>query len=94
VKQQTASAIHLVLQLTRMADGTRKLTAITEITGMEQDNITMQDIFVFDKQGVSPEGKVKGAFRATGIRPKCGDLIAASGVQLPRQMFEHLQVVA
>jgi pilus assembly protein CpaF len=94
VKQQIASAIQVVVQLTRLADGTRKVTAISEITGMEQDIVTMQEIFVFEKLGLTEEGKVKGSFRATGIRPKCAQMIAASGIQLPRQMFEHLQVVA
>jgi len=94
VRQQVASAIHVVIQLTRMADGTRKVTAISEITGMEQEAITMQDIFVFEKMGLSERGKVKGSFRATGIRPKCAQSIASSGINLPRQMFEHLQVVA
>src|SRR5215210_4688931 len=92
VKQQIASAIQVVVQLTRLADGTRKVTAISEITGMEQDAVTMQEIFVFEKMGLTEEGRVKGSFRATGIRPKCAQLISASGIQLPRQMFEHLQV--
>jgi pilus assembly protein CpaF len=56
--------------------------------------VTMQEIFVFEKMGLTEEGRVKGSFRATGIRPKCAQMIAASGIQLPRQMFEHLQVVA
>jgi pilus assembly protein CpaF len=94
VKQQIASAIQVVVQLTRLADGTRKVTAISEISGKEQDAVTMQDIFVFEKLGLTEEGRVKGSFRATGIRPKCAQMIAASGIQLPRQMFEHLQVVA
>jgi pilus assembly protein CpaF len=93
VKQQVASAINVVVQLTRLSDGTRKVTAISEITGMEQDIVTMQDIFVFDKAGLNPEGKVKGTFRATGIRPKCAQIIAASGVELGREMFEHQQVI-
>ena len=88
------SNLQVVVQLTRLADGTRKVTAISEITGMEQDAVTMQDIFVFEKLGLTEEGRVKGSFRATGIRPKCAQMIAASGIQLPRQMFEHLQVVA
>ncbi len=89
VKQQVAAALHVVVQLTRLSDGTRRVTAISEITGMEQDTITMQDIFVFEKTGLGDRGRVKGAFRATGIRPRCGQLMAASGVQLPRTMFEH-----
>jgi len=94
VKQQVSSAINVVIQLTRMADGTRKVTAISEITGMEQDAITMQDIFVFEKIGVSEKGRVKGSFKATGIRPRCAQNIATAGINLPRQMFEHLQIVA
>jgi len=94
VRQQVASAIHVVIQLTRMSDGTRKVTAISEITGMEEDAITMQDIFVFDRQGLAPNGKVRGVFRATGIRPKCSQVIAACGINLPRQMFEHEYRVA
>src|SRR5580765_4176326 len=71
IRQQVASAINLVVQVSRMADGTRKITAISEITGMEGDVITMQDIFVFERIGVTQEGRVRGRFRATGIRPKC-----------------------
>lgn len=94
VRQQVASAIHVVVQLTRMSDGTRKCTAISEITGMEEEAITMQDVFVFERQGLAANGKVKGTFRATGIRPKCSQIIAASGINLPREMFEHAQAVA
>jgi pilus assembly protein CpaF len=89
IRQQVASAIELVVQIARMADGTRKVTAITEITGMERDTITMQDIFVFEKVGLSDTGVVQGRFRATGIRPKCTERLAAAGVHLPAQMFEH-----
>lgn len=94
VRQQVASAIHVVVQLTRLSDGTRKVTAISEITGMEEDAITMQDIFVFERQGLATNGRVRGAFRATGIRPRCSQVISASGITLPRQMFEHEQAVA
>jgi pilus assembly protein CpaF len=94
IRQQVASAIELVVQIARLSDGTRKVTAISEITGMERDIITMQDIFVFEKVGVDEDGRVRGRFRATGIRPKCSERFAASGVQLPAQMFEHMKVVA
>ena len=77
-----------------MSDGTRKVTAITEITGMEGEVITMQEIFLFEKTGLDRDGKVSGRFRATGIRPKCSERLAASGVQLPADMFEHVKVVA
>ena len=93
IRQQIASAVNLIIQASRMADGTRKVTAISELTGMEGEVITMQDIFVFERLGISPEGKVRGRFRATGIRPKCTDRLAASGVQLPMNMFEHMKLV-
>jgi pilus assembly protein CpaF len=94
IRQQTASAINLLIQITRMSDGTRKVTAVTEITGMEQDVITMQDIFTFARTGIDKRGKVCGMFRATGIRPKCAERLAAVGIQLPMSMFEHMQAVA
>ena len=93
VRQQVASALHLVVQLTRLSDGRRRVTAITEVTGMEQDTITMQDIYLFDRTGISPEGKVNGAFRATGIRPKCAPGLASAGFAMPPEMFEHRVVV-
>ena len=71
MRQQIAAAIQIVVQQTRLSDGTRKVTSVAEITGMEGDIITMQDIFVFEKGGVTEDGKVIGRFRATGIRPKC-----------------------
>ena len=94
VRQQVASAIEIVVQIARLSDGTRKITAITEITGMERDTITMQDLFVFEKTGLDDEGRVRGRFRATGIRPKCSERIAACGIQLPAAMFEHTKLVA
>jgi pilus assembly protein CpaF len=94
IRQQVASAIELVVQIARLSDGTRKVTAISEITGMEREVITMQDIFVFEKLGVDEDGRVRGRFRATGIRPKCTERFATSGIQLPAQMFEHMKVVA
>jgi pilus assembly protein CpaF len=94
IRQQVASAIEVVVQIARLSDGTRKVTAISEITGMERDVITMQDIFVFEKLGVDEDGRVRGRFRATGIRPKCSERFTTSGIQLPAQMFEHMKVVA
>ena len=94
VRQQISSAINMLLQISRMADGTRKLTAISEITGMEQDVITMQDIFVFERTGLNREGKVMGRFRATGVRPKCAEKLATMGIHLPIDMFEHVHAVA
>jgi len=93
MRQQIASAIHLVVQQTRLADGTRKVTSISEITGMEGDVITMQEIFVFEKAGISKEGKVVGRFRATGVRPKCSEKLRAAGIVLPPEMFEGIMEV-
>jgi pilus assembly protein CpaF len=93
IRQQVASAIELVIQVSRMPDGTRKVTAISEITGMERDVITMQDLFVFEKTGLNEEGGVRGRFRATGIRPRCSERLAAGGIQLPTAMFEHVKVI-
>jgi pilus assembly protein CpaF len=70
------------------------VTGITEITGMERDVITMQDIFVFERAGVLENGRVTGRFRSTGIRPKCVERLAASGIRLGAEMFEHLKIVA
>src|SRR3989449_3819317 len=88
MRQQIASAIQIVIQQTRLSDGTRKVTSISEITGMEGDTITMQEIFVFDKLGINAEGKVIGRFRATGVRPKVCERLKAAGIVLPGNMFE------
>jgi pilus assembly protein CpaF len=93
IRHQIASAVNLIVQVSRMSDGGRRVTQISEITGMEGDVITMQDIFVFERTGLSPTGKVTGRFRATGIRPKCSERITSSGLQLPVQLFEHIQPV-
>jgi len=93
MRQQIASAIHLVVQQTRLADGTRKVTSISEITGMEGDVITMQEVFVFEKAGLNKDGKVVGRFRATGVRPKCAERLKAAGILLPTEMFEGITEV-
>ena len=93
IRQQIASAVNVIVQVSRMADGTRKIIAISELTGMEGDVITMQDIFTFERTGISPDGRVRGRFRATGIRPKCTDRMAASGIHLPMDMFEHVKQI-
>ena len=94
IRQQVASAINLVIQIARLADGQRRVVNISEITGMEGDVISIQDLFVFERTGVTPEGKVVGRFRATGIRPKCTERLATAGVPLPPTMFEHTKLVA
>src|SRR5688572_25082323 len=83
IRHQVASAVNLVLQISRMADGSRRVTSISELTGMEGEVITMQDIFLFERTGMTPEGRVTGRFRATGIRPKVAEKITAAGIQLP-----------
>jgi pilus assembly protein CpaF len=88
MRHQISSAIQIVVQQTRLSDGTRKVTSISEITGMEGDIITMQEIFIFEKAGVTTEGKVVGRFRATGVRPKCAERLKSAGIQLPASMFE------
>ena len=93
MRQQIASAIQLVVQQTRLSDGSRKVTSICEITGMEGDVIAMQEIFTFEKLGVTQDGKVIGRFRATGVRPKCCERLRASGIHLPTDMFEGVTEV-
>jgi len=93
MRQQISSAIQLVVQQTRLSDGSRKVTSISEITGMEGDVITMQEIFVFEKMGITQDGKVVGRFRATGVRPKCCERLKASGIHLPADMFEGVTEV-
>ena len=94
IRQQVASAIHLVVHVSRMSDGRRGILGITELTGMEGDVLTTQDIFVFEQTGIGENGRVKGRFRATGIRPKCSERILTSGRDLPTEMFEHVKAVA
>jgi pilus assembly protein CpaF len=93
LRQQIASAIQIVVQQTRMSDGTRKVTSISEITGMEGDIITMQEIYAFEKAGVTQEGKVVGRFRATGVRPKVCERLRACGITLPAHMFEGVMEI-
>jgi pilus assembly protein CpaF len=94
IRQQISSAVNMIVQIGRMADGTRNVTAVSEITGMEGDVITMQDIFLFERTGIAPDGRVRGRFRATGIRPKCAERLAASGMHLAMDMFEHVKLIA
>jgi pilus assembly protein CpaF len=93
MRHQIASAIQLVVQQARMSDGSRKVTSVSEITGMEGDVITMQEIFLFEKLGITQEGKVIGRFRASGVRPKCCERLKASGINLPPDMFEGVTEV-
>jgi pilus assembly protein CpaF len=93
IRQQIASAIHLLAHVSRLADGRRIVSGVTEITGMEGEVLTTQDIFIYEKVGIGEDGRVRGRYRATGIRPKCADRILASGRGLPAEMFEHATAV-
>jgi len=88
IRQQIASAVDVFIQTARFSDGTRRITHVTEVVGMEQDVITLQDIFLFEKTGITEGGKVTGRFRATGIRPKFYERLRSCGISLPAQMFQ------
>ena len=88
IRRQIMSAVSLVLQVARLSDGTRRLTHITEVTGMESDVISMQDLFLFENRGVSADGRVVGNFVSSGIRPKFSEKLKAAGFDLPASWFE------
>jgi pilus assembly protein CpaF len=92
IRRQIASAIDVVVQVSRLSDGTRRVTNLAEITGMEKEIVTMQDIFVFQKQGIRESGEVLGEFVATGIRPKFSERLLVTGIQLASSMFEPPRV--
>ncbi|HIK96121.1 MAG TPA: hypothetical protein EYG03_29605 [Planctomycetes bacterium] len=92
VRKQIASAVHLIIQASRLQGGSRKVTYITEIVGMEQDTIVMQDIFMFVQEGIDGDGKATGHFQATGVRPKCIEHMEQSGVRLPPSIFTQRQL--
>jgi pilus assembly protein CpaF len=94
VRQQIASAITIVVQATRMSDGTRKITSLCEITGMEENVITMQEIFSFNRKGIGPDGKVIGIFKSSGIRPRFLERLRISGIVLPPSLFERETLVS
>jgi pilus assembly protein CpaF len=89
MRQQIASALDLVIQAARLSDGSRRVTSISEITGMEGETITMQEIFQFERKGVDQSGKVIGRFRPTGVRPRFAERLKQYGMQLPRVFFEE-----
>src|SRR5947207_12739165 len=90
MRQQVASALDLVVQAARHSDGSRRVTSISEITGMEGDTITMQEIFLYERTGMDSHGQVLGRFRTTGIRPRFAEKLKACGMQLPRIFFEDI----
>ncbi len=87
IREQIASALHVIIQVSRFADGSRKVTHISEVSGMEGQVVTMQDIFRFEQTGVDSEGRVKGAFRSTGIRPRFAERFESLGIQLAPNIF-------
>ena len=89
LRQQIASAVALIVQIARLSDGTRRITYVTEITGMTGDVVAMQDIFVFEKLGIDVGGRVLGRFKATGVSPKFADRLKKAGIVLPPSIFEH-----
>jgi len=88
MRQQISSAINLIVQCARLNDGSRKITHVTEIIGMEGEIITMQDIFKFTRTGMGPKGEVLGSFKPTGIRPRCSDKLEAYGFRMPARLFD------
>jgi pilus assembly protein CpaF len=89
IRAQVAAAVHIIVQASRMSDGSRRITHITELTGAFSDVVSMQDIFLFEKKGIGANGKVRGRFYATGIVPKCADKLLAAGANIPVGMADH-----
>ncbi len=87
VRAQIAAGLHVVVQLNRLSDGSRRVMSISEITGMEGNTLTMQDIFVFRRTGMTETGAIEGRFIATGIRPRCHETIRQAGIDLPLDLF-------
>jgi pilus assembly protein CpaF len=88
VRHQISSAIHAVVQVARLSDGTRKVISVSEVTGMDSESITMQDIFIFERRAIDEAGKVRGTFRATGVRPLFAERLATWGARIRPALFE------
>jgi pilus assembly protein CpaF len=93
IRQQIASAVHLLVQASRMSDGSRRVMSMTEVTGMEGEIITLQVLFVFEIRGMDPDGKVVGRFAATGIRPKFYEKLLSAGIRLRQDLFEEVMEI-
>jgi pilus assembly protein CpaF len=89
IRAQIASAVHLIVQVSRQADGTRRVTHITELTGAFEDVISMNDVFLFEKRGLNAQGKVRGRFHSTGIMPRFSEKLLAAGIALPLSLTGH-----
>jgi len=90
IRQQIASAVSIIVQVARLSDGSRRVTHISEVTGVSDEMVTLQEIFVFDRLGVGANNRVLGRFHATGVRPMFAERLKASGIQLPPNLFEHV----
>jgi pilus assembly protein CpaF len=90
IRQQISSAVNIFVQAARLTDGSRRVTNITEVTGMEGEIVTLQDVFVFEKRGLTPEGQVIGRFAATGIRPKFYEKLLTAGIRLRPDLFDEV----
>jgi len=90
IRHQIAAAVHIVVQVARLSDGTRRVTHISEVTGVADGMVMLQDIFVLDRLGIGQHGRVLGRFRATGVRPMFSEQLMASGIELPETIFEHV----
>src|SRR6202046_5480108 len=93
IRAQIASAVQLIVQTSRMSDGSRRVTHITEITGASAEIISMSDIFLFEKKGLGPDGRVRGRFHSTGVMPKFAEKLSAAGIHLPFSLMDHSQEV-
>ena len=93
IRETIARALDVIIQLDRLADGTRRILSVTEVTGMEGPVVTTQDIFVFDQRTIDEQGKVRGAFRATGVRPRFASKLASNGIRLAQELFAFRQEV-
>jgi pilus assembly protein CpaF len=89
MRQQISSAVDVIIQVSRLPDGKRKILYISEVVGMEGDTITMQDIFLYERQGMTEDGRVVGRFAATGIRPVFAERLKSCGIHLPASMFTN-----
>src|SRR5215510_7962244 len=92
LRHYISSALNVIIQLSRLSDGSRKVVSVQEVSGMEGDVVTMQEIFKFEQTGLDQNGKVKGRFRATGIRPKFAEKFQAMGIQIPHELFDAIKV--
>ena len=90
IRHQIAAAVHIIVQVARLSDGTRRVTHISEVTGVADGMVTLQDIFVLDRLGIGQHGRVLGRFRATGLRPLFAEQLKASGIELAESIFEHV----